>query len=115
MSEVVLYHNPRCSKSRATLALLEDRGVTPRIIEYLKTPLARAELAELARKLGRPAREWLRKGEKAYGEAGLSAKSSEAEILDAMALHPILMERPIVVCGARAAVGRPAESVLAIL
>ncbi len=115
MSEVVLYHNPRCSKSRATLALLEERGVAPRIVEYLKQPLELAELERLGKKLGRPASEWVRSGESAYREAGLGPQSSEREILTAMAQHPILMERPIVVRGERGAVGRPPESVLEIL
>ncbi len=115
MSEVVLYHNPRCSKSRATLALLRERGVEPRVVEYLETPLDVAALGELAAKLGRPPRQWLRAKEDAYREAGLSGRSSDAELLRAIAKHPILMERPIVVVGARAAIGRPPEDVLEIL
>jgi arsenate reductase len=115
MSQVVLYHNPRCSKSRATLALLRERGIEPSIVEYLEKPLGVAELEALARKLGRPVGEWLRTGESAYADAGLSAASSEAELLAAVSEHPILMERPIVVCGERAALGRPPENVLAIL
>ncbi len=115
MSEVVLYHNPRCSKSRATLALLQERGITPRVVEYLETPLDLLELESMRRRLGRPAAEWVRKGESAYRDAGLTAQSDERAILAAMAAHPILMERPIVVCGERAAVGRPPESVVGIL
>ena len=115
MNEVVLYHNPRCSKSRATLALLRERGVEPRIVEYLETPLDVAALEALAVKLGRPPREWLRPKEDAYRQAALSEQSSDAELLRAIAAHPILMERPIVVNGARAAIGRPPENVLAIL
>ena len=115
MSEVILYHNPRCSKSRATLALLEERGIVPRIVEYLQTPLDLPELETVRRKLGRPAGEWVRTGESAYREAGLSATSDEREILAAMAARPILMERPIVVSGERAALGRPPERVLEIL
>jgi arsenate reductase len=115
MSEVVLYHNPRCSKSRATLALLRERGVEARVVEYLDKPLTVSELEDLARKLGRPVGDWVRTGESAYAEAGLSAASSAAELLAAMAEHPILMERPIAVNGEQAAVGRPPENVLAIL
>ena len=115
MSQVVLYHNPRCSKSRAALALLRERGVEPSVVEYLERPLGVSELENLARKLGRPVGEWVRTGEGVYREAGLSAASSPAELLAAMAEHPILMERPIVVRGERAAVGRPPENVLAIL
>jgi len=115
LSEVVLLHNPRCSKSRATLALLEERGVKPRVVEYLKEPLDGQALAELAGKLGRPPREWVRAKEDAYREAGLDAESSDADVIAAMAAHPVLMERPIVVKGSRAAIGRPPERVLEIL
>lgn len=115
MSEVILYHNPRCSKSRATLALLQERGIEPRIVEYLMTPLAAPELEALSKKLGRPISEWVRTKEDAYGEAGLCAQSSEGEVIAAVAQHPILMERPILVRGDRAAIGRPPESVLEIL
>lgn len=112
MSELVLYHNPRCSKSRGALALLRERGVEPRLVEYLREPLDRAALEDLARRLGRPAREWVRRGEAAYAEAGLSDSSGDADILSAMAAHPVLMERPIAVRGERAVVGRPPERVL---
>ncbi len=115
MSELVLYHNPRCSKSRAALALLQERGVEPRIVRYLETPLDVAELEELQKKLGRSPAEWVRTREAAYREAGLSADSSESELLRAMARFPILMERPIAVVEERAAVGRPPEAILEIL
>ena len=113
--EPVLLHNPRCSKSRAAKALLEARGIrfTERL--YLEDPLTRAELAALRERLGRPALEWVRKGETAFREAGLDAGASEAAILDAMAAHPILIERPILVRGARAVLGRPPESLLSLL
>ncbi len=115
MNEPVLYHNPRCSKSRAALALLEERGVKHQILDYLETPPDRADLEALQKRLGRPASEWVRKGEAAYEEAGLSAGSSDAEILDAMTSHPILIERPILSVGERAVVGRPPERVLELL
>ena len=115
MSEVVLLHNPRCSKSRATLALLEERGIAPRVVEYLVHPLDREALHELVAKLGRPPQEWVRTVEDAYKETGLDADSSDAEVIAAMVAHPILMQRPIVVKGARAAIGRPPERVLEIL
>lgn len=115
MSEVVLLHNPRCSKSRATLALLEERGVAARVVEYLKDPLGREQLEELASKLGRPPREWVRSKEAAYAEAGLGPDSSDADVIAAMVAHPILMERPVVVVGSRAEIGRPPERVLEIL
>ncbi len=115
MDEIVLYHNPRCSKSRAALALLRERGVEPRVVEYLETPPSRAELEALRRKLALEPASWLRHGESAYEAAGLSEQSSEAELLDAMAAHPILIERPIAVRGERARVGRPPERVLELL
>ena len=115
MDEIVLYHNPRCSKSRAALALLRERGVEPRVVEYLETPPSRAELEALRRKLALEPASWLRHAEPAYEAAGLSEQSSEAELLDAMAAHPILIERPIAVRGERARVGRPPERVLELL
>ena len=112
---LVLLHNPRCSKSRAAHALLTERGVAFALRLYLDQPLSRAELASLRERLGRPAAEWLRRGEPAFAEAGLGTDSDDAEILDAMAVHPILVERPILVRGARAVVGRPPERVLELL
>lgn len=110
-----LYYNPGCSKCRAARALLEERGVPLRIVEYLKQPPTRAELADLRRKLGLPAERWIRKGEAAFEAAGLGPESPEEALLDAMAAHPILIERPIVVRGDRAVVGRPPERVLELL
>lgn len=112
---LVLLHNPRCSKSRAAHALLTERGVAFGERRYLEDPLDRAELAALRQRLARPAAEWVRSGEPAFTEAGLGASSSEAQILDAIAAHPILLERPILVRGARAVVGRPPEAVLQLL
>jgi arsenate reductase len=112
---LVLLHNPRCSKSRAAHTLLAERGVSFVERRYLEDPLTRSELASLRERLGRPAAEWLRSGEAAFAAAGLGASSGEAEILDAMAAHPILIERPILVRGARAVVGRPPENVLELL
>lgn len=112
---LTIYHNPRCSKSRQTLALLEEKGVTPRIVEYLKTPPDPATLAKLAAALG-GARAMLRKGEAEYKELGLAdAGKSEQALLKAMHAHPILIERPIVTDGKRAIIGRPPEAVLALL
>ena len=115
MADITLYHNPRCSKSRAALDLLQERGVDLEVVEYLKTPPGRAGLEALARKLGREPSEWVRTGESAYAESGLSGSSSRDEILSAMDAHPVLMERPIAVKGERAIVGRPPEQVLELL
>ena len=105
---LVLLHNPRCSKSRAAHALLAER-------RYLEDPLSRAELASLRERLARPPSEWVRSGEAAFAAAGLGERSSETALLDAMVEHPILIERPILVRGARAVVGRPPERVLELL
>jgi len=111
---VVIYHNPRCAKSRATLALLEARGVRPRIIEYLKTPPDQAELKRLLKLLGKPPRALLRAKEATA--AGLDKpRLSDAELIAGMAAHPVVIERPIVVNGDKAALGRPPEAVLDIL
>ena len=113
---VTIYHNPRCSKSRATLALLEARGLKPKIVEYLKTPPSAAELKAILRKLGIKPRDLLRKCEPCYAALGLKVGTLDDEALIAlMAENPILIERPIVVAGAKAALGRPPENVLEIL
>lgn len=113
---VTIYHNPRCSKSRQTLALLEARGVKPRVIEYLKTPPDRATIVALLRKLGLSAGELVRRNETEFAALGLDAADvSDDELIDAMASHPKLIERPIVVVDRRARIGRPPEAVLEIL
>jgi arsenate reductase (glutaredoxin) len=113
---VTIYHNPRCSKSRETLALLEARGINPRVIEYLKNPPDRATLSALLRKLGIPARELVRRKEAEFAALGLDAEGmTEDALIDAMASHPRLIERPIVVVDRRARIGRPPEAVLEIL
>ncbi|MBI1364538.1 MAG: arsenate reductase (glutaredoxin) [Alphaproteobacteria bacterium] len=113
---LTIFHNPRCSKSRATLALLEARGLKPRIVEYLKHPPTKGELTALLEKLGKRPRDILRKGEEAYEALGLEDPSlSDAALIRAMTENPVLIERPIVVNGARAALGRPPEAVLEIL
>jgi arsenate reductase len=115
MSKVTIYHNPRCSKSRNTLALLEKNGVTPDIVLYLENPPDAAQISGLLKKLGMSAGELVRRGEADYKACGLSRDSSDEDILAAMADHPKLIERPIVVKGRRAALGRPPENVLALL
>lgn len=112
---LLLLHNPRCSKSRAALALLEERGAEFAVRRYLDEPLDADELASLRERLDRPASEWVRRGEDAYREAGLGPDPGEAALLAAMATHPILLERPVLVRGARAVVGRPPERVLELL
>ena len=113
---VTIYHNPRCSKSRQTLALLESRGLAPRVVEYLRNPPDRATLAALLCKLGMPARELVRRSEPEFAILGLDAPGvSDEELLDALATHPKLIERPIVVVGRQARIGRPPEAVLEIL
>jgi len=113
---VTIYHNPRCSKSRQALALLEKRGIRPRIIEYLVTPPTEAELKSLLKRLGITPRELLRTKEEEYKKAKLDKPDvSDAEIIRALVKYPRLMERPIVVNGDKAALGRPPENVLKII
>ena len=113
MTSVTLYHNPRCRTSRAALDLLRKRGIEPRIIEYLKTPPTAPEIKRILQMLDIPAHELLRLKE--GKTVGLSKDLSEAKIIAGMAKHPITIERPIVVKGNRAALGRPPEAVLKIL
>jgi arsenate reductase len=113
---VVIYHNPRCSKSRQALQLLQEHGVEPEIVLYLEQPPTKKQLQELLKKLGIGARELLRKSEDEYRQLGLDDPAlSEAAIVAALAAHPKLIERPIVVKGARAVLGRPPENVLQLL
>ena len=113
---VTIYHNPRCTKSRQTLALLEQRGIKPKIIEYLATPLSATEIKHLLKLLGMRPRDLLRTKEDEYRQAKLDdADLSDSEIIHAMIKHPRLIERPIVVAGNKAALGRPPENVLKIL
>ena len=107
-----IYHNPRCSKSRATLELLRRNGIEPAIVEYLKTPPSRDELESLVASLGGKVRDIVRSGESVYGDLGLDAESTDDVILDAIVDNPILLQRPIVSVDGRAAIGRPPENVL---
>lgn len=113
--KVRIYHNPRCTKSRETLALLEERGIEPEVVEYLKTPPSASEVKALAKKLGLSPHALVRSKEEAYKRLGLSKSSSLDEIANAIAEEPILLERPVVVVGSKAALGRPPENVLALL
>jgi arsenate reductase (glutaredoxin) len=117
MSEFTIYHNPRCSKSRAALALLAERGIEPKVVPYLEQTPSIAELSVLLQKLGfADARQLMRHGEAEYKELGLDNPALSQEALIAtLAEHPRLIERPIVVRGNRAVIGRPPERVLEIL
>jgi arsenate reductase len=113
---VKIYHNPRCGKSRDTLKLLEAQGIVPEVIEYLKTPPTTAELQDILQKLGISPRELMRHKEPEYKENGLDDKSlTDAELIAALIRIPKLIERPIVLANDKAAIGRPPETVLAIL
>ena len=113
---VTIWHNPRCSKSRQTLALLREHGVEPEIVEYLKTPPAADELEAVLDKLGMEPRELMRRKEAAYREAGLDDPGlGRRALVEAMTAHPVLIERPVVLAKGNAALGRPPENVLAIL
>ncbi len=111
---VTMYHNPRCNTSRKTLALLREKGVDPEIVEYLKTPYTAVQLKQLLGQLNISASKLLRKKEAAA--AGIDpSKLSEDQLIAAMVRNPIIVERPIVVSGSKAALGRPPEAVLAVL
>ncbi len=105
-----LIHNPRCSKSREALGLLQATGHTVEVIDYLKAPLSLTDLSDLQQKLGLPARELLRSGEDEYAALGLANPAlSDAELLAALAAHPKLLQRPIAIQGERAVLARPPE------
>ncbi|HVO17444.1 MAG TPA: arsenate reductase (glutaredoxin) [Alphaproteobacteria bacterium] len=113
---VAIYHNPRCSKSRQALELLRQRGIEPEIVEYLKTPPDKAELKRILKLLGLTPRALMRKGEAVYKEKRLDdPKLTDERLIAAMVANPVLIERPIVLAGKKAALGRPPEKVLDIL
>ncbi|MEQ8165274.1 MAG: arsenate reductase (glutaredoxin) [Alphaproteobacteria bacterium] len=114
--DVTIYHNPKCSKSRQTLDLLREKGVTPRIVEYLKTPPDAAEIRQILTELGLAPRDLVRRKESAYKEAGLDDPAvGDSDLVAAMVRHPVLIERPIVRANGKATIGRPPERVLDIL
>lgn len=116
MTAMTLYHNPRCSKSRSALQLLEDRGFNPTIVRYLETPPSADQLQALLAKLGIGPRQLLRTGEDEYKTLGLNdPQLTDAQLIDAMVSQPKLIERPILVVGDKAVIGRPPENVLEIL
>lgn len=116
MPDLVLYHNDACSKCRATAALLADRGLQPRVVEYLQDPPNAATLRDLLGKLAIPARDLLRKGEPEYADLGLDDPAlSDDALIAAMVVHPRLIERPILVRGDRAVICRPPERALELI
>lgn len=113
---VTIFHNPKCSKSRQTLELLEQRGLTPTIVEYLKTPPTEKKLKEILSQLGFSPHDLMRKKEAIYAECDLGNPDlSDTDLIGFMIKHPILIERPIVLANGKAALGRPPEQVLEIL
>ena len=114
-AQFTIYHNPRCSKSRNTLALLQQHGIEPAVIEYLKDSPSKSELKSIVRKLGFQPEQIVRKGEDTYKRKFAGKTLSNDQWLDALASNPILIERPIVVKGERAIVGRPPENVLDLI
>lgn|SRR5690554_4490094 len=110
-----IYHNPRCSKSRGALALLEEQGIEPEVVHYLDTPLEREALVTLLRQLDMQPSELIRRGEAIYKTEYATREMSEDDWLAAMVAHPVLIERPIIVAGDRAVVGRPPEKVLELI
>lgn len=115
MNTIQIYYNPGCSKCRATLAMITERGYHPEVIEYLKTPPSKEMLRTLLEKLGMQPDEIVRKGETIFKEQYAHRTLDAEEWLEALVAHPILIERPIVVLGNKAVVARPPEKVLAIL
>ena len=113
---LVIYHNPNCSKSRETLKILEDHRLKPEVVNYLEEPLSRQELASIIEMLGIPVRELMRDTETAYHDAGLDDDSlNDDELLNAICEYPVLMQRPVVISGDRAVLGRPPARVLEII
>jgi arsenate reductase len=116
MQQPTIYHNPRCSKSRATLELLNARGFAPRVVAYLETPPSTTEIESLLRMLALEPRELMRADEDEYKALHLAdPKLTRKQLVAAIAAHPRLLQRPIVVLGSKAAIGRPPEAVLSIL
>ena len=115
MTDITIWHNPRCSKSRQTLALLQEQGHAPTVVEYLKEAPGKTEILQTLVKLGLSAHDLMRKGEKVYKELGLSKDMDDKQLVQAMHDNPILIERPIVFVNDKAAIGRPPENVLDIL
>jgi arsenate reductase (glutaredoxin) len=113
-SPVTLLHNPRCSTSRRALALLQERGIDPLIVEYLKDPPTAGEIRDILKKMKASPRDLIRRKESLYRELGLDS-ADDKTLIEAMAAHPILIERPVVIRGARAALGRPLDNLESLL
>ena len=110
-----IWHNPRCSKSRQTLELLHQQGYQPVEVDYLENPPTRQQIVDVLGMLNISARQLMRKGQDIYKELDLANENGESKLVDAMVLHPVLIERPVVIFETKAALGRPPESVLDIL
>ena len=115
MAEFTIYHNPRCSKSREALALLREKGIEPSVVEYLRTPPGATELKAIITQLGIKPEQLVRKAEEIYKSKYANKTLSDTQWIEAMVENPILIERPIVIRGKRAALGRPPEKVLQLL
>ena len=115
MTKITVWHNPRCSKSRAALAILEENGVTPTEVKYLETPPSKRDIVTVLAELEKEAKDIIRRSDAVHKSLNLSAKSTNEEILNALVENPILIERPIIISGDRAVIGRPPENVLSLL
>ena len=115
MGKVTIWHNPRCSKSRAAAQLLEEKGVETEVVKYLETPPTKEEIEAVLKMLGISARELMRTKEDIYKELGLKEVEDEAKLIEAMVAHPKLIERPVVIKDGKAAIGRPIEKIIALL
>ena len=115
MKTITIWHNPRCSKSRTALALLEEHGVEPMQVKYLETPPTESEIRHILSLLGVPAIDLMRRGEATFKQLNLSSDTSDDELIGAMVSHPILIERPVIISAAQAVIGRPPENALTLL
>jgi arsenate reductase len=115
MTAITIWHNPRCSKSRKALALLEERGVQPTQVKYLETPQTENEIRRVLSLVGVSAIDLMRRGEATFQELNLSSDTSEDELISAMVSHPILIERPVIISATQAVIGRPPENATALL
>jgi len=115
MADVTIWHNPRCSKSRAAAQLLEEKGVEAEVVKYLDTPPSKEEIKVVLKMLGISARELMRTKEDIYKELGLKEVEDEEKLIEVMAEHPKLIERPIVIKDGKAAIGRPIEKIIELL